>query len=163
MLIMWNISDDHELAKNYAELKKLSFECSCTTKELTAKCTDSRSTTVHDSSNKFQKLEVAHFNGDIIGWRNFWSMFDATIHKQSKLTNIEKLLYLKQAVRDGPSAEAYLTLKVTMWRPSSVSRIVMTVLVLFMKHTSRISLIIQSYVMALERNSRNFMTQCART
>ena len=32
-------------------------------------------------------------------------MFDATIHKQSKLTNIEKLLYLKQAVRDGPAAE----------------------------------------------------------
>ena len=47
MLIMWNISDDHELAKNYAELKKLRFECSCTTKELTAKCTDSRSTTVN--------------------------------------------------------------------------------------------------------------------
>ena len=46
MLIMWNISGDHELAKNYAELKKLRFECSCTTKELTAKCTDSRSTTV---------------------------------------------------------------------------------------------------------------------
>ena len=53
---MWNISDDHELAKNYAELKKLRFECSCTTKELTAKCTDSRSTTVHDSSNKFKFL-----------------------------------------------------------------------------------------------------------
>ena len=84
MLIMWNISDDHDL-------------CSCTTKELTAKCTDSRSTTVHDSSNKFQKLEVPHFNGDIIGWRNFWSMFDATIHKQSKLTNIRRETSLSEA------------------------------------------------------------------
>ena len=42
---------------------------------------------------------------NIISWKNFWSMFDATIHKQAGLTDIEKLLYLKQAVRGGPAAD----------------------------------------------------------
>ena len=34
------------------------------------------------------------FNGDKLKWTEFWDSFEATIHKNTKMSDIEKLNYL---------------------------------------------------------------------
>ena len=52
---------------------------------------------------RIPKIDVPKFNSDITNWPTFWEQFDVAIHSKPKLTNSEKLAYLRQAVKDGPA------------------------------------------------------------
>ncbi|XP_061176063.1 uncharacterized protein LOC133185014 [Saccostrea echinata] len=44
---------------------------------------------------KLPKFELPSFNGDKLKWKEFWDSFEASVHKNSRLSNIEKFNYLK--------------------------------------------------------------------
>ena len=43
------------------------------------------------------------FNGKVLSWKSFWEQFDATIHSKAGLNNTDKLTYLQDAFKDGPT------------------------------------------------------------
>ena len=50
---------------------------------------------------KLPKLDVPTFNGDILNWRTFWEQFQISVHDRTHLSDAEKLVYLRQALKDG--------------------------------------------------------------
>lgn len=62
---------------------------------------------------KLDKIKLPSFDGNILDFRNFRSMFDNVVHSNPELTNVQKLYYLKQAlmgeasllIRDFPLTE----------------------------------------------------------
>ena len=46
------------------------------------------------SSIRLPKLEILSFNGDKLKWTEFWDSFEATIYKNTTISDIEKLNYL---------------------------------------------------------------------
>ena len=55
---------------------------------------------------KLPKLEVATFDGDVLHWRQFWEQFSILVYDCSHLTDMEKLVYLRQAVKNGSAKNA---------------------------------------------------------
>ena len=54
-------------------------------------------------SIKLPKISVPSFDGNIMNWASFWEQFDAAIHSQRQLKDTEMLIYLKEALKDGPA------------------------------------------------------------
>ena len=46
------------------------------------------------SSVKLQKIDIVSYSGDRLKWNEFWDSFECTVHKNSRLSNIEKFSYL---------------------------------------------------------------------
>ena len=46
------------------------------------------------SSVRLPKLEIPSFSGDKLKWSEFWAAFEASIHKNTNISDIEKLNYL---------------------------------------------------------------------
>ena len=68
----------------------------------------------HQDANpqmKLPKLDLPTFNGNLLGWQEFWDIFDSTIHQQSIL-NVVKFSYLKSSLR-GAAASAVNEISVT--------------------------------------------------
>ena len=57
------------------------------------------------SGMKLPKMNPISFSGEAVKWRSFIEQFDASVHKNSKLSTIEKLTYLKSYLK-GTAAEA---------------------------------------------------------
>ena len=47
---------------------------------------------------KLPKLEFLPFNGNKLKCKEFWDLFECTVHKNTKLTDIEKLSYLPSKI-----------------------------------------------------------------
>ena len=58
----------------------------------------------HQSVN-LPKLELETFTGDILKFQSFWDIFEATVHNNCDLTDVEKFAYLRTKVR-GFAAES---------------------------------------------------------
>ena len=52
---------------------------------------------------KLPKVNVPTFDGKVINWKKFWKQFDATIHSKICLNDSAKLMYLQDALKDGPA------------------------------------------------------------
>ena len=52
---------------------------------------------------KLPKISVPTFIGDIMDWRNFWEEFRVSIPKKEHFSEGEKLVDLKDALKDGPA------------------------------------------------------------
>ena len=50
---------------------------------------------------KLPKISVPTFDGDIMNWSSFWQQFEVSIHKKESLQNVEKLAYLRDALKGG--------------------------------------------------------------
>ena len=50
---------------------------------------------------KLPKLDIPTFNGNILHWLTFWEQFCITIHDRSDLSPAQKLVYLRQSLKDG--------------------------------------------------------------
>jgi len=48
-----------------------------------------------ESSVKLSKLEINSFGGDKLKWIEFWDSFESTIHKNKRISNVEKFNYYK--------------------------------------------------------------------
>ena len=55
------------------------------------------------SGIQLPKIEVPTFDGDLLNWRYFWEQFENTIHNKTQLTDIDKLTYLRDALKDSPA------------------------------------------------------------
>ena len=42
-------------------------------------------------------------DGNILQWTKFWEQFDLSIQSKTQLTYVEKLAYLRHALKDGPA------------------------------------------------------------
>ena len=52
---------------------------------------------------KLPKVSVSTFDDKVLNWKNFWEQFDATIHSKPGLSDTAKLMYLQDALNDGPA------------------------------------------------------------
>ena len=43
---------------------------------------------------KLPKIDIVSYSGDRLKWNEFWDSFECTVHKNSRLSNIEKFSYL---------------------------------------------------------------------
>ena len=49
------------------------------------------------------RIEIPTFDGNILNWRLFWEQFQAAVHDKPHLGEIDKLTYLRDALKDGPA------------------------------------------------------------
>ena len=52
---------------------------------------------------KLPKISVPTFDGKDLNWKSCWEQFNAIIHCKTGLNNTEKLVYLQEALKDGPA------------------------------------------------------------
>ena len=64
-----------------------------------------------NSAVRLPKLELKHFNGNIMEWTPFWDSYSSSIHENPNLSDIEKLNYL-HSLLEKSAAEAISGLKI---------------------------------------------------
>ena len=83
--------------------RKLNIDISLSTKRLLQ---PKASPAAADSKGiKLPKLEVPTFDGDILNWRTFWEQFCVSVHDRPSLSDSEKLVYLRSALKGGPAKQ----------------------------------------------------------
>ena len=93
--------DDDKLSDLEAKLSKDIFHtCLEIRRRLQGVPRDSP-TPVEKGGLKLPKLDVPTFDGSVVNWRSFLEQFTISVHSQTKLSNTEKLAYLKHAVKEG--------------------------------------------------------------
>ncbi|XP_029842866.2 uncharacterized protein LOC115326201 [Ixodes scapularis] len=58
------------------------------------------------------KLQLLHYQGELTQWQPFWEQFDASIHRNTKLSDVEKFQYLRSLLNE-PAASAVSGLQAT--------------------------------------------------
>ena len=97
--------DEDGLSEQETKLNKIVFGISLKIKRLLQ---GRIAVPLHPASGgglKLPKLDVPAFDGSIINWRSFWEQFTVTVHDRSKLSNSEKLTYLRHALKDGSAKQ----------------------------------------------------------
>ena len=46
-------------------------------------------------------MDTPTFDGELLNWKPFWEQFCLAVHDRARLTDAEKLAYLRNAVKDG--------------------------------------------------------------
>ena len=54
---------------------------------------------------KAAKDQVPNFDGNIMNWKIFWEQYSVLIDSKPRLSDPEKLAYLRQAVKDGQAKD----------------------------------------------------------
>ena len=49
------------------------------------------------------RIQIPTFDDNILNWRLFWEQFQAAVHDKPHLGEIDKLTYLRDALKDGPA------------------------------------------------------------
>ena len=53
----------------------------------------------HQSSNlKLPRIELPKFSGDVLKFQNFWDQFEAAVHDNADLPNVQKFTYLRSVL-----------------------------------------------------------------
>ena len=97
-------SVEEELAQ-HSELEGTLFECSSTIRKLLKLC--HVTTSSKGSGVKLPKMDVPTFDGSLLQWKQFWEQFCISVHDQTNLTDSERMVYLRHALKDG-SAKAVI-------------------------------------------------------
>ena len=107
-IVALDLSDDHEVVVNHASMESLQFNCACHVKKLlNAHSPHTRySATDSESSFKVPKLNIPTFDGEVLHCQQFWEQFHVTINSRKGLSDAEKLVYLQQAIKQGPARSA---------------------------------------------------------
>ena len=50
---------------------------------------------------RLRKISVLMFDKSILNWSTFWEQFEVTVHNKDHLQDVEKLAYLRDAVKGG--------------------------------------------------------------
>ena len=51
------------------------------------------------------KISVPTFDGDIMNWSSIWEQFEVSIHKKETLGDVEQLVFLRDALKDGSARQ----------------------------------------------------------
>ena len=98
--------EDEELIKRERRLRKEILDKDLKLKQLLHKSpTHGTPPTSEKGGLKLPKLDVPTFDGSVILWRAFWEQFQISVHDQKSLSNSEKLVYLKHALKDGAARQ----------------------------------------------------------
>ena len=99
------LDDYQSLAGKAASLEEALFELRVAIKRLLKKIKTESAVTKEPGLGgvKLPKVSVPTFDGKVLNWKNFWEQFDATIHCKTGLNKTEKLMYLQEALKDGPA------------------------------------------------------------
>ena len=104
-LLAMDLDKSDELCQAQSRLENNIFSCGLNIKKLLASVptttTASAPTSVESSGVKLPRIDVPTFDGQVINWNSFWEQFNISIHSRTKLSNTEKLVYLKQSLKDG--------------------------------------------------------------
>ena len=100
------VKDDDEVLQLQAAVEKAIFDCSLNTKKQLHVRVRSSSPSSDTKGVKLLKLDVPTFNGDILGWKMFWEQSCISVHDGSTLSDSEKLVYLRHALKDGTAKRA---------------------------------------------------------
>ena len=102
-LLTIDLTDDHALLQLHAKLEEHVFDCGLQIKKTLAAGMMSTTTTpvLVDKGVKLPKLDVPRFDGQLINWSSFWEQFQISVDEQASLSDSEKLVYLKQALKGG--------------------------------------------------------------
>ena len=49
------------------------------------------------------RIEISKLGGNILNCRLFWEQFQAAVHDKPHLGKVDKLTYLRDALKDGPA------------------------------------------------------------
>lgn len=96
------------------------FECDLQVKKLGGTTPTHTLTTPLIPDNKgvkLPKLETPSFDGKYTNWTSFWEQFDIAIHSCSTLSDVEKLAYLRNALKDGTAKGIRGTLHIRRFLP----------------------------------------------
>ena len=110
-ILILDLDDRDEICVTQSSLEDLTFQLSLELRRLMATAMHQDSERSMDPGNslyggvKLPKLEVAKFNGNIIHWRTFWEQFNISVHSRTNISDAEKLVYLKQALKEGSAKE----------------------------------------------------------
>ena len=50
---------------------------------------------------KLPKIDVPTFGGELLRWQTFWEQFSVSVDSRADISNTEKLVYLRHALKDG--------------------------------------------------------------
>ena len=111
-LMNLDLEDDDELKVSVTTVEKALFDCSLELHRLLQpnKTSDS-SSTISSESNvskgvKLPMIEVPAFDGNILSWRTFWEQFSVAVHNHENISDSEKLVYLRHALKDSKALKA---------------------------------------------------------
>ena len=110
------------------KVKKLLFQSSASLSSRSESAAASPTATSESRSVKLPKIEVPTFDGELLHWQTFWDQLSISIDKRSDISNTEKLVYLRQSLKDGSAKNVTEGL--------SLSRLGMTTCGSFTKHKS---------------------------
>ena len=101
-----DLDDKDEVAVLQSTLDKTIFDNSLKLKRLLEGKATISSATPHDSTGvKLPKVDVPTFNGNVLFWRSFWEHFSVSVDSRKALSDSEKLVYLRHAVKDGSAKQ----------------------------------------------------------
>eukprot|EP00117_Sycon_ciliatum_P034134 scpid9570/ scgid26125/ len=86
-----------------AEITKLlasHTETQKSTQELLSKCVKGGQYASALKTVELPKLQLKKYGGDPVKFKEFWDTFRSTIHENKVLSNVQKLTYLKETVKD---------------------------------------------------------------
>ena len=98
---------DSLINTDVVDIDKLFFDVGLTLKKLAVKTSSVSGATSAESSTpdskliKLPKLDIPTFDGNILRWLTFWEQYRVAIHDRSDLSQAQKLLYLRQSLKDG--------------------------------------------------------------
>ena len=103
-----DLEEEDDLFVLHAKLEKLHFSCSHKVRKLlNSHAPSSVSAPAADGKGlKLPKLEVPTLDGDVLHWRQFWEQLSISVHDRSHIMDVEKLVYLRQAVKNGSAKNA---------------------------------------------------------
>jgi len=68
---------------------------------------------VHDNVIRLPRFNIPMFSGDILSWEPFWDSYDAAVHSNTTLSDVQKLTYLRSQLQ-GSAAQVISRLDETM-------------------------------------------------
>ena len=108
--ILSSKGDERALMEEESAIEKTLFDLNVKINRLRqeqAKFQEARSmsekTKVPAAGVKLPKISVPSFDGNLLNWNTFWEQFVVAIHSKEQLTDSEKLVYLRESLKDGPA------------------------------------------------------------
>ena len=108
-LLPLELDEEDELYTAMAELEKQLFHCNLQVKKLLYPSSLPAEPPSESSGSKgvrLPKLDVPSFDGHILNWQSFWEQFCVAVHDRTNISDIEKLVYLRNSLKDGSAKNA---------------------------------------------------------
>ena len=96
-----NLEDTDDLYHPQHKLDDLLFDCELTIRKIDTPPSPASSSDADHHGVKLPKLLAPTFDGNFTSWMAFWEQFDIAIHSRTTLSNVEKLAYLRNSIKDG--------------------------------------------------------------